>query len=47
MPRCGLAVEVAGAAPEVKRAAHFATEARGGDGAVCEAVEMNLKAQGR
>ena len=32
---------------EVKPAAHYVTSARGGQGAVREAVELLLKAQGR
>ena len=45
--RVGLAVAVADAAPEVKRVAHFVTKSRGGEGAVREAVELILKAQGK
>lgn len=44
--RVGLAIAVANAAPEVKRAAHFITRHRGGDGAVREAIEAILRAQG-
>ncbi len=47
LSRVGLAVAVANAAPEVKRAAHFDTRARGGEGAVREVVELILKAQGK
>jgi 3-deoxy-D-manno-octulosonate 8-phosphate phosphatase (KDO 8-P phosphatase) len=47
MQRVGLAVAVNDAAPEVKRAAHYVTRARGGEGAVREAIELILKAQGR
>ena len=47
MKRAGLAVAVGNAVPEVKRAAHFVTRARGGEGAVREAVELILKAQGK
>ncbi len=36
-----------GAAPEVKRAAHLATEARGVEGAVRDVVELILNAQGK
>jgi len=45
--RVGLAVAVANAVPEVKRAAHYVTAARGGEGAVREVVELILKAQGK
>jgi len=45
--RSGLAVAVANARDEVKRAAHYVTEAKGGEGAVREIVELVLKAQGR
>ena len=46
MRRVGLAVAVGDAAPEVKEAAHHVTIARGGDGAVREAVELILKSKG-
>jgi len=45
--RVGLAVAVANAAPEVKRAAHYITRECGGEGAAREVVELILKAQGR
>src|SRR5580704_4913523 len=45
--RAGLAVAVANAVVEVKRAAHYITTVRGGEGAVREVVELILKAQGR
>jgi 3-deoxy-D-manno-octulosonate 8-phosphate phosphatase (KDO 8-P phosphatase) len=45
--RVGLAVAVANAVPEVKRAAHFVTQRSGGDGAVREVIECILKAQGK
>lgn len=45
--RAGLAVAVADAVPEVKRAAHYITTLRGGEGAVREVVELILKSQGR
>lgn len=45
--RAGLAVAVADAATEVKRAAHYVTRANGGAGAARELVELILKAQGR
>jgi 3-deoxy-D-manno-octulosonate 8-phosphate phosphatase (KDO 8-P phosphatase) len=47
LERAGLAVAVANAVVEVKRAADYVTAARGGDGAVREVVELILKAQGR
>ena len=47
MARAGLAVAVANSALEVKRAAHYVTRSRGGDGAVREVVELLLKAQGK
>lgn len=47
LARVGLAVAVANAAPEVKRAAHYVTSRCGGQGAVREVVELILKAQGR
>ncbi|HUK18553.1 MAG TPA: HAD hydrolase family protein [Bryobacteraceae bacterium] len=47
MHRVGLAVAPANARPEVKAAAHYVTEAVGGDGAVREVVELLLKAQNR
>lgn len=46
MKRVGLAVAVFNAVPEVKRAAHFTTRKRGGEGAVREVAEQILKAQG-
>jgi len=45
LKRAGLAVAVANAIDEVKAAAHYITEARGGHGAVREVVTMILKAQ--
>ena len=47
LERVGLAVAVANAAPEVKRAAHFVTARSGGDGAVREVIEIVVKAQGK
>lgn len=44
--RVGFAVAVNNARPEVKSAAHHVTEAKGGQGAVREVVEMILAAQG-
>lgn len=46
MRRIGLPVAVANARPAVKAAAALVTEARGGQGAVREVVEMILEAQG-
>lgn len=45
--RCGLAVAVADACPEARGAAHYITEAAGGQGAVREIVELILKSQER
>jgi 3-deoxy-D-manno-octulosonate 8-phosphate phosphatase (KDO 8-P phosphatase) len=47
LARAGLAVAVADAVPEVKRAAHYVTSVGGGKGAAREVVELILKAQGR
>jgi YrbI family 3-deoxy-D-manno-octulosonate 8-phosphate phosphatase len=44
--RCGLAVAVADACPEVVEEAHYVTRLPGGHGAVREAIELILKAQG-
>ena len=46
MRRVGLAIAPANARPEVKLAAHHVTAAAGGAGAVREAIEMLLRAQG-
>jgi 3-deoxy-D-manno-octulosonate 8-phosphate phosphatase (KDO 8-P phosphatase) len=46
MRRVGLAVAVANARPEVKREAHYVTEATGGNGAVREVIEIILDAWG-
>ena len=43
--RCGLAIAVANARPEVKREVHYATAHSGGDGAARDAIEFVLKAQ--
>jgi len=45
--RVGLAVAVADSIPELKQAAHYITDAPGGRGAVREAAEAILKAQGK
>jgi 3-deoxy-D-manno-octulosonate 8-phosphate phosphatase (KDO 8-P phosphatase) len=47
LQRAGLAVAVANAAPEVKRAAHYITSRSGGEGAVREVIELIVKAQGK
>jgi 3-deoxy-D-manno-octulosonate 8-phosphate phosphatase (KDO 8-P phosphatase) len=47
LARAGLAVAVADAVVEVKRAAHYVTTVRGGEGTAREVVELILKAQGR
>jgi 3-deoxy-D-manno-octulosonate 8-phosphate phosphatase (KDO 8-P phosphatase) len=44
--RAGLAVTVPGAVDEVRAAAHYVTRRPGGQGAVREAIELLLKAQG-
>ena len=47
MWNCGLAVAVANARAEVKQDAHYITPHAGGDGALRDAVEYILKAQGK
>ena len=47
MLQSGLAIAVSDAAPETLDHAHYITAARGGRGAVREAVELILKSQGR
>jgi 3-deoxy-D-manno-octulosonate 8-phosphate phosphatase (KDO 8-P phosphatase) len=47
MRHCGLAIAVANARGEVKREAHYITPHGGGDGALRDAVEYILKAQGK
>ena len=47
MTRCGLAIAPANARPIVKERAHMVTEAGGGKGAVREAIEFILSAQGK
>jgi 3-deoxy-D-manno-octulosonate 8-phosphate phosphatase (KDO 8-P phosphatase) len=44
---CGLAIAVADAGQEAKDDAHYVTKAKGGRGAVREAIELILTAQGR
>jgi len=46
MHRVGLAIATGNARPEVKKEAHYVTQAAGGEGAVREVVELLLKAQG-
>lgn len=47
MQRCGFACTVPDAPQEVRAAAHYITEARGGRGAVREVCEFIVRAQGR
>jgi 3-deoxy-D-manno-octulosonate 8-phosphate phosphatase (KDO 8-P phosphatase) len=47
MRSCGLAIAVRNARTEVKKEAHFVTPHAGGDGALRDAVEYVLKAQGK
>src|SRR5450755_3637045 len=47
MRNCGLAIAVANARDEVKEDAHYVTQHSGGDGALRDAVEYILKAQGK
>jgi 3-deoxy-D-manno-octulosonate 8-phosphate phosphatase (KDO 8-P phosphatase) len=47
MRACGLAIAVKNARAEVKREAHYITPHAGGDGALRDAVEYILKAQGK
>lgn len=47
MTRCGLAIAPANARPIVKEYAHAITDAAGGQGAVREAIEFILAAQGK
>jgi 3-deoxy-D-manno-octulosonate 8-phosphate phosphatase (KDO 8-P phosphatase) len=47
MRKCGLAIAVKNARPEVKAEAHWTTTHAGGDGAARDAVEYILKAQGK
>lgn len=46
MRACGLAIAVPNARPEVREAAHYITDCRGGQGAARDAVEYILRAQG-
>ena len=47
MWNCGLAIAVANARAEVKKDCHYVTPHSGGDGALRDAVEFILKAQGK
>jgi 3-deoxy-D-manno-octulosonate 8-phosphate phosphatase (KDO 8-P phosphatase) len=47
MRNCGLAIAVANARAEVKADAHYVTPHAGGDGALRDATEFILKAQGK
>jgi 3-deoxy-D-manno-octulosonate 8-phosphate phosphatase (KDO 8-P phosphatase) len=47
LTRAGFSVAVGDAVPEARAAAHFTTHAAGGRGAVREAMELILKAQGK
>ncbi|MDB5308698.1 MAG: kdsC [Gemmataceae bacterium] len=47
LTRCGLAVAVADACPEVRAAADYVTTVPGGHGAVRDAIEWLLTAQGK
>jgi len=47
MRKCGFAVAVKNARPEVKAAAHWVTPHAGGDGAARDAIEYILRAQGK
>jgi 3-deoxy-D-manno-octulosonate 8-phosphate phosphatase (KDO 8-P phosphatase) len=47
MRNCGLAIAVANARAEVKADAHYVTPHAGGDGALRDAAEFILKAQGK
>jgi len=47
MWNCGLSIAVANAREEVKRDAHYVTKHAGGNGALRDAIEFILKAQGK
>jgi 3-deoxy-D-manno-octulosonate 8-phosphate phosphatase (KDO 8-P phosphatase) len=47
MRRCGLAIAVPNGRASVKKEAHFVTEHAGGDGALRDAIEYILEAQGK
>jgi 3-deoxy-D-manno-octulosonate 8-phosphate phosphatase (KDO 8-P phosphatase) len=46
MRKCGFAIAVANARPQVKAEAHYITPNRGGDGAARDAIEFILEAKG-
>ena len=47
MQNCGLSIAVANARREVKKSAHYVTPHAGGEGALRDAIEYILKAQGK
>jgi len=47
MQNCGLSIAVANARSEVKKNAHYVTPHAGGEGALRDAIEYILKAQGK
>jgi len=47
LENCGLAIAVPNSRPEVLKAAHYVTEHAGGHGAVRDAIEYILRAQGK
>ena len=47
LSRCGFAVAVQNAVPEVKRVAHYVTAKSGGRGAIREVADKVLKVQGK
>jgi 3-deoxy-D-manno-octulosonate 8-phosphate phosphatase (KDO 8-P phosphatase) len=47
MQNCGLSIAVANARSEVKKGAHYITPNAGGEGALRDAIEYILKAQGK
>ena len=47
MKKCGFAVAVADAVPEVKEIAHYLTQRGGGKGAIREILDLIIKAQGK
>ena len=47
MQSCGLSIAVANARNEVKKSAHYVTPHAGGEGALRDAIEYILKAQGK
>ncbi len=47
MKRCGLAIAVANARPEIIKIAHYVTPSKGGEGAGRDAIEYVLREQGK